>query len=768
MELIENPLAQVVDANNHTTTKYKARDGRISQSQSHSSIANDRSPSGGSNFLAKSPGSSRRDSGGGDGAGSLPSDPLLTRSQPSPESHKSHPLQSHILLNFTRSSHPDGDDPGGKSEMRLTSTSVCSREGGDVVVVAHRTSSPSNPSHNANLPLQSQVEDRETWSQGLDFLLSIIGFAVDLANVWRFPYFCYKNGGGAFLIPYFLMLALSAIPVFYMELLLGQFIRQGPISMWKICPLFKGIGYCAVTVSYFVSFYYNTIMGWSLHFTINSFTSPLPWTTCNNSWNTENCFIPEAVLVHDDDNSTSLILGDENYPPDNLSLSQMSNWHNENSDLARSSRRVVYRPPNATSPASEYFRNSVLEMGSHDIDNLGLPKMDLLLCLAAIYIFLFLILLKSIRSTGKVVWVTATMPYFVLSILLVRGLMLEGASDGIYYYLVPNMTKLREVEVWSDAAKQIFFSSGAGFGVHLTYASYNNFHNNCFRDCMVTSMVNCFTSIFAGFVIFTFLGSMAYRQGRPIEEVVNVGPGLVFEVYPEAVGSLPGANFWSLIFFLALLSLGLDSAMGGIECVVTGITDEFKAWFKRWKFGREVFTFFIVFISFLISIINVTRGGMYTFIFFDTYAAGSSLLFAVVFEVLVVSWVYGLDQFCKDAESMLGFAPGIYWKICWKYISPLLISVIIVLDLSTALPLTYDGYLYPTWAQNMGYIFTFIPITLVPIIALREFFKFPGNCKSKLSYAITPTNEHPAIKNEGYVKRFMSSHWVGQRRGHTT
>lgn len=46
MELIENPLAQVVDANNHTTTKYKARDGRISQSQSHSSIANDRSPSG--------------------------------------------------------------------------------------------------------------------------------------------------------------------------------------------------------------------------------------------------------------------------------------------------------------------------------------------------------------------------------------------------------------------------------------------------------------------------------------------------------------------------------------------------------------------------------------------------------------------------------------------------------------------------------------------------------------------------------------------------
>jgi hypothetical protein len=47
--------------------------------------------------------------------------------------------------------------------------------------------------------------------------------------------------------------------------------------------------------------------------------------------------------------------------------------------------------------------------------------------------------------------------------------------------------------------------------------------------------------------------------------------------------------------------------MGGLECVITGITDEFKVWFKRWKHGREIFMFVIVFISFLISIINVTR-----------------------------------------------------------------------------------------------------------------------------------------------------------------
>ncbi|KAK3786209.1 hypothetical protein RRG08_034556 [Elysia crispata] len=134
-------------------------------------------------------------------------------------------------------------------------------------------------------------EERDTWGKKIDFLLSVVGFSVDLANVWRFPYLCYKNGGGAFLIPYSLMLLLGGIPLFYMELALGQFNKSGAITCWgAICPLFKGTGWAVVLIAFYTDFFYNVIIAWCLHFFFASFTGTLPWTSCENEWNTPNCF----------------------------------------------------------------------------------------------------------------------------------------------------------------------------------------------------------------------------------------------------------------------------------------------------------------------------------------------------------------------------------------------------------------------------------------------------------------------------------------------
>lgn len=88
---------------------------------------------------------------------------------------------------------------------------------------------------------ESDVPAREKWSKKIEFILASVGYAVGLGNVWRFPYLAFQNGGGAFLIPYFIMLLLCGMPLFCMELAIGQYFSLGPVTSWvALCPIAKG------------------------------------------------------------------------------------------------------------------------------------------------------------------------------------------------------------------------------------------------------------------------------------------------------------------------------------------------------------------------------------------------------------------------------------------------------------------------------------------------------------------------------------------------
>uniref|UniRef100_A0ACB8G0Q5 Sodium-dependent serotonin transporter n=1 Tax=Sphaerodactylus townsendi TaxID=933632 RepID=A0ACB8G0Q5_9SAUR len=271
-------------------------------------------------------------------------------------------------------------------------------------------------------PLVAQSPARDRWRRKVDFLLSVIGFAVDLGNVWRFPYICYQNGGGAFLIPYALMAIFGGVPLFYMELALGQFHRVGAIPIWKnICPIFKGIGFAICIINLYVSFYYNTIIAWALYYFYSSFTATLPWTTCGNPWNTPNC--------------TSYFGGSN------------VTWTKDSS-----------------SPAEEFYMRRVLALqNSHGLDKVGEIRWHLLLCLFAIFAIVYFSLWKGVKTSGKVVWVTATLPYVVLLILLIRGSTLPGAWRGIVFYLQPNWEKLKSTAGLLSQGKECERLQGAGW-----------------------------------------------------------------------------------------------------------------------------------------------------------------------------------------------------------------------------------------------------------------------------------------------------------------
>lgn len=553
-------------------------------------------------------------------------------------------------------------------------------------------------------------EGRETWGKKIDFLLSVIGFAVDLGNVWRFPYICYNNGGGAFLVPYLLMLIFLGLPLFYMELALGQYQKCGAISVWnRICPVFSGVGYGICLVSTFVGMYYNTIIAWGVFYMFASFRSEVPWARCDNAWNTKNCMSLST----------------------NFNKSLITNFTMTASD--------------------EYYTNEVLGVqGHYGLEDLGAPRWQLVLSLAAVFFIVYFSIWKGIKSSGKAVWITATVPYVVLIILLIRGCTLPGSVDGIKYYITPVWEKLLNEQVWIDAASQIFFSLGPGFGTLLALASYNNFHNNCYLDAITVSIINCMTSFLAGFVVFAVLGYMAQAQGVTIENLQTSGPGLVFVVYPEVIATLDGSVFWSIIFFLMLITLGLDSTFGGLEAVITAICDEYPL-MKR---NRELFVLGLVTVCFLGGLPTVTNGGQYVINLLDNHAAPISLLFICFIETIAVNWFYGCQKFSNDIESMLGHQPGIFWKICWVGICPICLMILFVLSCWKYEGLQLMGYVYPQWAVALGWCITASSIICIPVYGVYRFIITPGTLKQKVLRLIRPSvvSDHLVLNGGSYNK----------------
>ncbi|XP_068234602.1 sodium-dependent dopamine transporter [Palaemon carinicauda] len=570
----------------------------------------------------------------------------------------------------------------------------------------------------------TEGEERETWGKKVDFLLSVIGFAVDLANVWRFPYLCYKNGGGAFLFPYCVMLVLGGIPLFFMELALGQYNRKGAITCWgRLVPLFKGVGFQVVCIAFYVDFFYNVILAWSLRFFFASFTSELPWFTCNNPWNTPNC---REV----GDKSPIQTYSNESY-----SNGSLMSFHDD------------LDPNETTTPAEEYWKREVLQLqGSTGIADLGHIKLDLALCLLAVYIICYFSLWKGISTSGKVVWFTAVFPYVVLFILLIRGVTLPGAAEGIKYYLQPDFSMIMSAEVWVDAATQIFFSLGPGFGVLLAFASYNKFHNNVYKDAMATSIINCCTSFISGFVIFSVLGYMSHKSGKPISEVVDEGPGLVFVVYPEAIATMPGSTFWAIIFFMMLLTLGLDSSFGGSEAVITALSDEFPIIGRN----RKVFVAILFSVDFIVGLACCTQGGFYVFRVLDRYAAGYSILFAVFCEAIAVSWIYGIARLCDDIREMIGFAPGFYWRTCLQYFAPIFIGIIIIYGLCNNTSLSSENpKIFPWWTDLIGWTMAGSSMIMIPFVAIYKFARTPGSPKQRLKTLTTPWRDQQVSVGNG-------------------
>lgn len=608
------------------------------------------------------------------------------------------------------------------------------------------------PAKNKDMENPAEIDDRPAWNNKLQYILAQIGYSVGLGNVWRFPYLCQKNGGGAYLVPYFILLLIIGIPLFFLELAVGQRIRRGSIGVWNyICPRLGGIGFASCIVCFFVGLYYNVIIGWSIFYFFKSFQSPLPWSEC---------------------------------------------------PLITNGNVTIVEPECEKSSATTYFWYRDALNISDNINDGGGLNWRMTLCLLSAWFIVGLCTIKGIQSSGKVMYFSSLFPYVVLVCFLIRSLLLRGSIDGILHMFTPKLEKMMETQVWREAATQVFFALGLGFGGVIAFSSYNKKDNNCHFDAALVAFINFFTSILATLVVFAVLGFKANVMNEKcvitnsekiigylnsdvlshdlipphinfshltasdyaemytviktvkedhfkelgldtcqLEDELNKsvqGTGLAFIAFTEAMTHFPASPFWSVLFFLMLINLGLGSMMGTMEGIMSPIVDTFKV-------RKEFLTISCVLIAFAIGLIFVQRSGNYFVTMFDDYSATLPLTIVVILENISVSWVYGTKKFMQELTEMLGFTPYRYYYYTWKYISPLAMAILLVTSI-VQLGITPPGYnawikdtateqfvIFPGWALGTTIALIVVGILPIPIIFIIRHFHLVSDGSNTLS-----------------------------------
>ncbi|XP_033336011.1 sodium-dependent nutrient amino acid transporter 1 [Megalopta genalis] len=512
------------------------------------------------------------------------------------------------------------------------------------------------------------VKTRAEWGGGLEFLMACISTSVGLGNVWRFPFTAYENGGGAFLIPYIIILIFVGKPFYFLEALLGQFTNQSCAKTWAMSPAMKGLGYGQAFAATCVVSYYCSLMALTLFYLVTSFQAELPWSYCREEWG-DTC----VDAVSDNGNTISSV------------------------------NKTLH------SAAELYFRKIVLNEYDSIDNGIGTPSWQLIICLVFSWVAVFFVLFKGVKSTGKAAYFLALFPYVVMIALLIRAVTLEGAVDGILFLVIPKWEKLWQPNVWYAAITQCFFSLSVCFGPILTFSSYNNFRHKLGRDVMIVTTLDTFTSLMAGCTIFGILGNLAHEMGTTdVSSVVRGGTGLAFISYPDALARFKVVpQLFSVLFFVMLFVLGVGSAVALCGAVFSILCDYFPK-IAHWKLVLVVSV-----IGFAVSIVYVTPGGQWFVTLVDYYGGTFVAIIVGVLEMITVFWIYGISRFVTDVEFMLGQKPSWYWRICWTIITPVLMIVILIYTIVTYVPPTYDGTVFPDYAYGIGWFLFALGMSLI-------------------------------------------------------
>ena len=464
-------------------------------------------------------------------------------------------------------------------------------------------------------------ESRGQWGSRSGFILAAIGSAIGLGNIWRFPYVAASNGGGAFLIPYLVALFTAGIPILILEFTLGHKIRSSAPGVFA---------------------------------KLNKKYEALGWLQTSISF-----FIATYYIV---------IIG---WSFSYLFFAFTGAWGTD-------TEAFLFREYLQLSDAPTTFSNLGESLGGINFKVVT----PLLLVWGINYSVLRLGVKNGLEKANKIF-----MPLLIVSlfVIVIRGVTLPGAMDGLDYFFAPDFSKLTDPKVWLAAYGQIFFSLSICFSIIVAYASYLPKKSDIINNAFMTGLGNCSFSLISGIGVFSILGFMAQAQGVSVADVSTGGIGLAFVVFPEAINQLPGMHgIIGSIFFSTLIFAGLSSSMSIMEAVVAAISDKFKLT-RVQALNRFALT------SGALSLLVATNGGLYVLDIVDYATNQYGIVIAGILELVILGWFFNLESVRTYANELSDFKVGRWWIWAIKGTSFILI-IMLALKIKEEMTSPYSGY----------------------------------------------------------------------------
>ncbi|HSL01354.1 MAG TPA: sodium-dependent transporter [Rubrobacteraceae bacterium] len=465
--------------------------------------------------------------------------------------------------------------------------------------------------------MEAQERQRDQWGTKLGFILAAMGSAIGLGNIWRYPYVVYENGGGAFLIPYFIAIATAGIPMLILEYGLGHKYRHAaPFSYRSLSRRWEWLGWWQITVCFIIITYYIVIIGWVLSYI---------WYSIGTQWGSDtNAFFFEEYLG-----------------------------------------------------TSEGFWS------------VGGLRFNVLLTVAIAWAITYWLLRRGvsrgIELASKVLIPTLIVMIFVI---VIRGLTLPGAGEGLNVLLTPDFGALGDPAVWVAAYGQVFFSIGVAFSIMITYSSYLPRRSDLSNSGFIVALSNSGFEFLAALGVFSVLGFLAVQQNTEVTEVATSGVGLAFVAFPQIINQLPALqSFFGLLFFGALFFAGITSAVSILEACIAGVREKFdltRAAAVNWVCGLAA----------LVSLLYVTRGGLYYLDTVDHFVGSNyGLLLSGLVEVILVAWVVRQVRALQRHVNERSYVRlGLWWVVALTVITPILLIVITAFNLYQELTTPYGDY----------------------------------------------------------------------------